>query len=78
MTVGSAPVTCKAKLGHLMTSTEDTRLSMTRLVRGLLSMLIALALPKRRMVAFLHFVMRIDWEIETSTSIGAAGSSKFS
>ena len=76
--VGKEPVIWTAKLGHLITSMLLTRVSTRICSLGLLSMLMALALPRRMMVALAHFVMRMDWLISTSISIGAEGESKFS
>lgn len=76
--VGSLPRTCRAKLGHLMTSTELTRESMMSDVRDELSSERALALPLTRMVVFLQREMRMDWLISASISTVSPGESKLS
>lgn len=76
--MGRVPTTWRAKLGHLMTSTEETRLSMMMEVRDELSMEMALALPLTRMVVFLQREMRIEWLISASSSTMSPGLSKLS
>ena len=71
-------MTCRAKLADLITSTEETRESMTRERRGELSMDIAFALPFTMMTVLLHLVMRMEWDIEASISMGSVSFSKFS
>ena len=68
--VGRAPWTCRAKFAHLMTSTDDTKESMTRASLGELSIEIAFALPLTMMVVLLHRLMRMEWEMEASISTG--------
>jgi hypothetical protein len=58
--VGRVPRTWSAKLGHLITSTEETRESIISEVRELLSRERALALPLMRMVVFLQREMRME------------------
>lgn len=72
------PSTWSAKLGHLMTSTEDTRESMMSDVRDELSRERAFALPVMRMVVFLQREMRIEWLISAAISRVSEGESKLS
>ena len=60
--VGRVPSTGRAKDGHLMTSTELTRESMTREVLEDESMLMVFALPLTMMVVFLtlEIICRLD------------------
>jgi hypothetical protein len=77
-TVGTVSRICNAKEGHLITSTLLTSDCKISEAFGELSMLIAFPLPFIWKVVPLHFVMRIDWLISTSISMGAEGDSKFS
>lgn len=76
--MGRVPTTWSAKLGHLMTSTEETSESMMMDVRLELSMEMALALPLTRMVVFLQREMRMEWLISASNSTISPGLSKLS
>ena len=62
--VGRVPLTWRAKLAHLTTSTDETRESTTRERRGELSMETALNLPVTMMVVLLQREMRMECEIE--------------
>lgn len=77
-TVGTFSRIWIANDGHLMTSTEDTSESRIKEVFDELSMEIAFALPWTRRVVFLHLLMRIEWLISASISMGPEGDSKFS
>jgi hypothetical protein len=67
--VGRKPSTWRAKLEALTTSTEETREPMMRLRRLQLSIEMALALPFITTVDLLHWEMRMEWEMDASTSI---------
>ncbi len=53
-------MTCNAKLGDLMTSTDETRESMIREVRSELSREMAFALPSTRMTVERQREIRMD------------------
>lgn len=76
--MGREPKTWRAKLGHLMTSTELTSESMMRDVRALLSTEMAFALPTMRIVVLLQREMRIAWVSVASISTMLPGESKLS
>ena len=63
-------MTWRAKLLDLMTSIDETRDSTMSERRGELSMEIAFALPLIMTVVLLHRLIRIEWEIEASISMG--------
>jgi len=63
-------MTWRAKLLDLMTSIDDTRDSTMSERRGELSIDIAFALPLMMTVVLLQRLIRIEWEIEASISIG--------
>lgn len=68
--VGRVPRTCMAKLEDLMTSTEETRDSITRERRGELSIDMAFALPFTMIVVLEQRLIRMECEIEASISTG--------
>ena len=63
-------MTWRAKLGDLMTSIDETSDSTMSERRGELSMEIAFALPLMITVVLLQRLMRMEWEMEASISIG--------
>ncbi len=69
--VGNVPKTCSAKFDDLMTSTEETKESMISERRGELSTDMAFAFPLMMIVVLLHRLIRIEWLIEASISMGA-------
>ena len=71
-------MTCRAKLGHLMTSTEEMSESIMIEVRDELSMEMAFALPLMRIVVFLQREMRMEWLNSASNSTISPGLSKLS
>ena len=68
--VGTTPRIWRAKFVDLITSMEETRDSTRSDNRGELSMEMAFALPLMMIVVLLQRLMRMEWDIEASISIG--------